>query len=218
MPDCLRAVPLLWFTVAELIPLPAPSASMATQAGHDSAFSASPARDDDEMFDSSTYECNICYEVAREPVVTMCGHLYCWPCLYRWMQVQNLCKVCPVCKAGIAEDKVVPIYGRGGVHEDPRGKHKPGVRTQQIESLEVVPRRPAGQRPAPTSRGAAGQHSGNVNLQPGLGIIPMLFGLNNNSGNGGYSEPLTPEQQHQAFLSRLLLMLGSFVIMCLLLF
>ena len=102
---------------------------MATQAGHDSAFSASPARDDDEMFDSSTYECNICYEVAREPVVTMCGHLYCWPCLYRyvkhaqlhlclatvqlrlwlydrWMQVQNLCKVCPVCKAGIAEDKV----------------------------------------------------------------------------------------------------------------
>ena len=31
--------------------------------------------------------------------------------------------------------------------------------------------------------------------------------------NGGYAEPLTPEQQHQAFLSRLLLMLGSFVIM-----
>ena len=37
---------------------------------------------------------------------------------------------------------------------------------------------------------------------------------------GGYGEGLgmTPEQQHQAFLSRLLLMLGSFVIMCLLLF
>ena len=48
-------------------------------------------------------------------------------------------------------NQVVPIYGRGGVHEDPRGKHKPGVRTQQIESLEAVPRRPAGQRPAPTS-------------------------------------------------------------------
>jgi hypothetical protein len=30
---------------------------------------------------------------------------------------------------------------------------------------------------------------------------------------GAYVEPLTPEQQHQAFLSRLLLMLGSFVIM-----
>ena len=44
---------------------------------------ASAARDDDE-FDTSTYECNICYEVATEPVVTMCGHLYCWPCLYRY--------------------------------------------------------------------------------------------------------------------------------------
>ncbi len=38
------------------------------------------------------------------------------------------------------------------------------------------------------------------------------------TGTNGYAEPLTPEQQHQAFLSRLLLMLGSFVIMCLLLF
>lgn len=38
------------------------------------------------------------------------------------------------------------------------------------------------------------------------------------AGQGGFAEPLTAEQQHQAFLSRLLLMLGSFVIMCLLLF
>jgi E3 ubiquitin-protein ligase RNF5 len=59
---------------------------------------------------------------------------------------------------------------------------------------------------------------GNLNVQPGLGIIPTLFGLQHGTGQSGYTEPLTPEQQHQAFLSRLLLMLGSFVIMCLLLF
>ena len=29
------------------------------------------------------FDCNVCYDTAREPVVTMCGHLYCWPCLYR---------------------------------------------------------------------------------------------------------------------------------------
>lgn len=45
--------------------------------------------------------------------------------------------------------------------------------------------------------------------------IPIL--ATHITGQGGYAEPLTPEQQHQAFLSRLLLMLGSFVIMCLLL-
>ena len=109
----------------------------------------------------SSFECNICYEIAREPVVTVCGHLYCWPCIYRspfppvsrplaevcratyqcrptvwvcaarwkgvpcsggsgssfaltrlhtfacrWMQVQSHCRVCPVCKAGIDDEKV----------------------------------------------------------------------------------------------------------------
>ena len=33
--------------------------------------------------DSSAFECNICLELAKEPIVTLCGHLYCWPCLYR---------------------------------------------------------------------------------------------------------------------------------------
>ena len=32
---------------------------------------------------NSAFECNICYELAHEPVVTLCGHLYCWPCIYR---------------------------------------------------------------------------------------------------------------------------------------
>ena len=151
-------------------------------------------------------------QLASEPVVTLCGHLYCWPCLYRWLQVQNHCRTCPVCKAGVDRDKVIPIYGRGG-NEDPRGK------TKDVTELDV-PSRPAGQRPAPVMRNPLIQPN-QVNMGPaqqGLGIIPTLFGLQGPQGQGGYSEPLTPEQQHQAFLSRLLLMLGSFVIMCLLLF
>jgi len=30
----------------------------------------------------SNFECTICMEIAKEPVVTKCGHLYCWPCIY----------------------------------------------------------------------------------------------------------------------------------------
>jgi len=173
--------------------------------------------EDDE--EKRAFECNICYELAREPVVTLCGHLYCWPCIYRWMQVQSHCRVCPVCKAGIDDEKVVPIYGRGGDNTDQR------TRTSAAEAAEAknaeepgpVPRRPAGQRPVPVQR-TPFNAAGNMNMQPGLGIIPTLFGLQQGQGQGGYAEPLTPEQQHQAFLSRLLLMLGSFVIMCLLLF
>ena len=29
----------------------------------------------------SAFQCNICLHSAKEPVVTLCGHLYCWPCL-----------------------------------------------------------------------------------------------------------------------------------------
>jgi len=34
----------------------------------------------------SRFSCNICFEAVTEPVVTQCGHLYCWPCLYRWLE------------------------------------------------------------------------------------------------------------------------------------
>ena len=31
----------------------------------------------------SPFECNICFELANDAVITMCGHMYCWVCLYR---------------------------------------------------------------------------------------------------------------------------------------
>ena len=41
------------------------------------------AAEKEQQPDSSAFECNICYDLAQSPVVTLCGHLYCWPCLYR---------------------------------------------------------------------------------------------------------------------------------------
>ncbi|KXZ50677.1 hypothetical protein GPECTOR_15g361 [Gonium pectorale] len=146
--------------------------------------------------DDSYFECNICLELAKEPVVTLCGHLYCWPCLYRWTQTQTYSRACPVCKAGVELDKVVPIYGRSS-------------EPAKAQETMKVPPRPAGQRPAPVTP--------SVPAQQQQGVLPSLFGFHLGPGQG-YNEALTPEQQHQAFLSRLLLMLGSFVIMCLLLF
>jgi E3 ubiquitin-protein ligase RNF5 len=28
------------------------------------------------------WACHICLDEAEEPVATLCGHLYCWPCLH----------------------------------------------------------------------------------------------------------------------------------------
>jgi hypothetical protein len=37
----------------------------------------------DDLSDAGLFECNICLEMAKEPIVTLCGHLFCWPCLFR---------------------------------------------------------------------------------------------------------------------------------------
>lgn len=40
-------------------------------------------RPGNENGEGGSFECNICLELAQDPVVTLCGHLFCWPCLYR---------------------------------------------------------------------------------------------------------------------------------------
>ncbi|CAG8529417.1 12973_t:CDS:2 [Gigaspora rosea] len=73
----------------------------------------------------SEYECNICFDTASSPVLTLCGHLFCWPCLHQWLEAQSQNPLCPVCKAGCGQDKVIPIYGRGKEAKDPRYGQRP---------------------------------------------------------------------------------------------
>ncbi|CAN6683328.1 unnamed protein product [Malus baccata var. baccata] len=71
------------------------------------------------------FDCNICLDFAHEPVVTFCGHLYCWPCIYKWLHVQSASLAsderpqCPVCKGDISHTTMVPLYGRGQATSEP---------------------------------------------------------------------------------------------------
>ncbi|XP_047335453.1 E3 ubiquitin-protein ligase RMA1H1-like [Impatiens glandulifera] len=56
-------------------------------------------------------ECNICFEIGKEPIVTHCGHLFCWPCLYKWLNFHSNSRQCPVCKVPVDEARWVPLYG-----------------------------------------------------------------------------------------------------------
>lgn len=88
----------------------------------------SSGRDSDNT--SPCFDCNICFDFARDPVVTLCGHLYCWPCIYKWFFAQSASldsdelPNCPVCKAEISHTTVIPLYGRGETMSkvEPKGK------------------------------------------------------------------------------------------------
>ncbi|SCU73200.1 ring finger containing protein [Trypanosoma equiperdum] len=64
------------------------------------------------------FSCAICYEVASEPVVTRCGHLFCWRCLSRWLHPPRSAvnTECPVCRGRVDENvngDIIPLYGKG---------------------------------------------------------------------------------------------------------
>ncbi|XVE75736.1 hypothetical protein DITRI_Ditri12bG0116700 [Diplodiscus trichospermus] len=85
--------------------------------------------------DGRFFDCNICLDLAREPVVTSCGHLFCWSCLYQWLHMHSDAKECPVCKEEVIVKTLTPIYGRGNITYEPE------------EDLGIkIPPRPAAQR------------------------------------------------------------------------
>ncbi|CAG9860127.1 unnamed protein product [Phyllotreta striolata] len=159
-----------------------------------------PETKEEDKKDDSMFECNICLDTARDAVVSMCGHLFCWPCLHQWLETRPNRQVCPVCKAAISKEKVVPLYGRGSSkQEDPR---------------EKVPPRPAGQR---TEQEPGNSFSGfgfgdnTFHMSFGIGAFP--FGFFTSTFNIGDQRPhAAPQgtQQHmeEQFLSKIFLWLA----------
>ena len=160
--------------------------------------------------------CNICLDPVKDPVVTQCGHLYCWPCLFRWLNAHH--RDCPVCKSGVSRENVIPIFIEGN-KEDPRKKIG--------AAGGDTPSRPLGQR-LPTLNLAAGDaggqggQMGSVSFQGSFGFFPSLFGLQFlnfiPNANTDTTRPLTPEELHQEHLTRVLFAMGSVVLVCFLVF
>ncbi|XLR41357.1 hypothetical protein S83_026017, partial [Arachis hypogaea] len=148
------------------------------------------ASDSDAIADSDGnasgggFECNICLECVQDPVVTLCGHLYCWPCIYKWLNFRNISSEigekrkpqCPVCKSEISQSSLVPLYGRGQASSASEDKaHQAGV---------VIPRRPLG--PGSSSTANVSQPTSRV-YHSHYPDPSQQF----NSIPGSYSSPLT---------------------------
>ena len=134
----------------------------------------------------AAFICNICLEVTlKDPVVTQCGHLYCWSCLFRWLNTNHTS--CPVCKAGVNHDNIIPVFIRGN-DQDPRGSHQHS--DSNINNMNVdggtnndqnninVPNRPIGRRPEiQPNIGGMNTGGGGQPFSVGFGFFPSLFGL-----------------------------------------
>jgi len=113
-------------------------------------------------------------------------------------------QLCPVCKAGISKDKVVPLYGRGGNGEQKDPRTKP------------PPPRPQGQRSEPESQGGLGAGAfggwpgmifgdGGSHLSFGIGAFPFAFfasAFNLNDGRPPSPEVGTQQHREETFLNR----------------
>ncbi|RWS19405.1 E3 ubiquitin-protein ligase RNF185-like protein [Leptotrombidium deliense] len=110
------------------------NAAMASSALPNNGHANSGITNEESKDNESNFECNNCLDTAKNTVVSLCGHLFCWPCLHQWLETKPSRQVCRVCKAAISRDKVIPLYGRGSSKQDPRDK---------------LPSRPPGQRSEP---------------------------------------------------------------------
>ncbi|CAH2058022.1 unnamed protein product, partial [Thlaspi arvense] len=68
------------------------------------------------------FDCNICLERAEDPVLTCCGHLFCWVCFYHLPLIYLNIKECPVCDGEVTNAEVIPIYGNGDGCDDTKRK------------------------------------------------------------------------------------------------
>lgn len=84
------------------------------------------------------FDCNICLDMARDPVLTCCGHLFCWSCFYQLPYAYRNVKECPACNGEVTDASIIPIYGNGNSNDLRKLKSK--------ESCLKVPPRPLARR------------------------------------------------------------------------
>lgn len=198
------------------------------------------SNNDDDDEDDSRFDCNICLDpVNDEPVVTACGHLYCWSCLYKWLKPGSTTTLpydtnttttttssrstsssrCPVCNMSCSIDTVVPIYVR-----ESKGLRKRKTRSRPL--FENIPPRPVLNAAPDQQQQQQLQQISVTNSPPQQqDIVRVLQMMQSQLSSFDYSfsssqnnNQDTNTEESAEFLSRLLLVLGSFVIVCLLTF
>lgn len=118
------------------------------------------------------FSCSICFDVATEPVVTKCGHLFCWSCLDEWLKKVEECPMCKGRVNGETPGDIIPLYGKG-TQQSSNASHRPAPKGSASSEHSAAPAppppRPHANREAPPPR-----RGNNVDFRWGGGLF--LFG------------------------------------------
>ncbi|XP_047320796.1 E3 ubiquitin-protein ligase RMA1H1-like [Impatiens glandulifera] len=170
-------------------------------------------------------ECNICLDLVHDPVVTLCGHLYCWACIYKWIiqysqtnnnnnmnnNIISPASCCPVCKSEILlETSLVPLYSRGQTTKV--------AQQSNVDHLGlIVPKRPLRVTSSSSS-------SSTVTLEEA--VFARIFGISRQipnsyhhmSGSGDHTSSLPSLLETDKWFRRVCSFLCCFILVCLVLF
>ena len=127
---------------------------------------------------SKNFECTICLETAKEPVLTKCGHMFCWPCIYNWLDSKQGRAKCPNCKNEITKNDLIPVYANDENKEN-------------TDRFKNIPKRPKAERNPNSDRENFQGGFSNFSFNFG-GFFPFMgMGMNFNNGNqfnSGYQD------------------------------
>ena len=155
----------------------------------------------------NNFECTICLETAKEPVLTKCGHMYCWPCIYNWLDSKGGKAKCPNCKNLITKDDLIPVYANDENKDN-------------TNRFKNIPKRPKAERNPNSDNDNTGNGFSNFSFNFG-GFFPFMgMGMNfnnqnqyesgyNNANNNSQNEFLqgVPENTKQAIINLMFLMI-----------
>ena len=167
----------------------------------------------DSKKDTGTnFECTICLDTAKEPVLTKCGHMFCWPCIYNWLDSKQGRAKCPNCKNIITKDDLIPVYANGENKDNTN-------RFKNIPKRPKAERNPNSDRDENNSQNFFNFSFGSFGLGGFFPFMGMNFNNNNQyetqNNNNNYnnnqrqSEFLqgVPENTKQAIINLMFLML-----------
>lgn len=135
--------------------------------------------------ENSEYQCRICNKLAARPVITLCGHMFCWDCIDRVLTQDNSSS-CPVCRSGVSKETLTPIY----ITEEAKSEANSNPRPQAT-------REPA--RSNPNYSRFTGIFDSSTNSRP-AGISLNMFNTMNH------------EDQRADILSKLMLIIGLIIL------